>query len=452
MPNLLPKSRHLSIPAACLSNINSGKAGKLFPGTEGLLFPVGDIAIKDPLTLPVRNADQLLRYDTGTGLLDTSYAAAWELGRLLTLQDKKLSLSIFEWKTLHAHELKQAEEVLVFSHLPFTDPKFEQNPGSNRFKLVTNYFRDLELLKRVPFQYLVPDSKLLPVESIRFFQVDPKWVECLMDGAFSIGRVTGFDEKLDTRYKHYPAAAKHPVMSGLLIRSDVVSGWPDLKVEGYGKWVVTRDFIPARHLLFSLEDPKRSLWKSIQKFQTKEIKEAFSHHNQILSDDLSLSKTHPNEFLLMDNPGHRYFGIRQTETGTSLEVYAENKLPLLRVERLSPNVLLVLFKGVAQTVDISLPGEALHFGYVRPFGEDPDYYKELKDLSSGKEFPENEGKSSPVVWRDKNLRVVNVHKQQQDIKGRITPKTYTPAEFAVEMIEGVPKIRFTHQGKPPEKK
>ena len=29
---------------------------------------------------------------------------------------------------------------------------------------------------------------MLPLESIRFFRVDQEWVDCLADGAFSIGR------------------------------------------------------------------------------------------------------------------------------------------------------------------------------------------------------------------------------------------------------------------------
>ena len=38
---------------------------------------------KAAIKVPVSSADAVLRYDPATGLFDTSYAAAWQLGRLL---------------------------------------------------------------------------------------------------------------------------------------------------------------------------------------------------------------------------------------------------------------------------------------------------------------------------------------------------------------------------------
>jgi hypothetical protein len=58
---------------------------------------------------------------------------------------------------------------------------------------VSAWFESLRKLEGVPFDYLVPDERMLPLESIRFFRVDNKWVGCLLDGAFSIGRVAGSD-------------------------------------------------------------------------------------------------------------------------------------------------------------------------------------------------------------------------------------------------------------------
>lgn len=43
---------------------------------------------------PVRYSDQLLRYDPNTGLFDTSYAAAWQLGRMLALQNQAFALAL----------------------------------------------------------------------------------------------------------------------------------------------------------------------------------------------------------------------------------------------------------------------------------------------------------------------------------------------------------------------
>jgi hypothetical protein len=43
-------------------------------------------------------ADAAVRYDPTTGLFDLSHAAAWQLGRLLALQDKHFAVAIFEWR------------------------------------------------------------------------------------------------------------------------------------------------------------------------------------------------------------------------------------------------------------------------------------------------------------------------------------------------------------------
>jgi hypothetical protein len=70
--------------------------------------------------LPIRTADQLVYYDDTYGMFDVSYAAAWELGRLLALQSKTVSIGLYRWKRTHARKLKDAETQLA--HLPFDGP------------------------------------------------------------------------------------------------------------------------------------------------------------------------------------------------------------------------------------------------------------------------------------------------------------------------------------------
>ena len=55
---------------------------------------------------------------------------------------------------------------------------------------VSAWLADLQVLTGVPFAYLVPDSRMLPPESIRFFAVDPNWTAALVDGALSIAATT----------------------------------------------------------------------------------------------------------------------------------------------------------------------------------------------------------------------------------------------------------------------
>ena len=46
----------------------------------------------------IQDADALVRLNPETGLFDTSYGAAWQIGRLLSLQDKDFSTTLYQWK------------------------------------------------------------------------------------------------------------------------------------------------------------------------------------------------------------------------------------------------------------------------------------------------------------------------------------------------------------------
>jgi hypothetical protein len=184
----------------------------------------------DKLSKAVPMADALVRYDSTSGLFDVSYAAAWELGRMLTLQNQRLAVELFNWKRANAQNLNQLQ--LQVLHLPFQGEANDSN--GNLPEAIANWFADLELLKGIPFNYLVPDERLLPPESLRFFWVDSYWVDCLQDGAFSMGRVTSSDLKADTETRSGTSEIKaDQLITGFLLHSEVVSGWPGLEIEGY---------------------------------------------------------------------------------------------------------------------------------------------------------------------------------------------------------------------------
>lgn len=298
----------------------------------------------DMLSLPVRAADAILRYDSSSSMFDVSYAAAWELGRLLTLQNKGLSTALYNWKRSTAQSLWQDEQAV--EHLPLEGP----DPTSSVPDAVATWFQRLSLLQGIPFNYLVPDERMLPVESIRFFRIDPDWVECLLDGAFSIGRVTGKDMRQDK-----PSTTPYANLSGFLLRSSVVSGWPGLLVDGY---------------------------------------------DQVITD---------NTFVAGHAP-----------------------LKLLRMDRLSPNILFCLFDGEVKTVDIHLAPETMHFGVDAITGD--VVTKKLRG---------EENKTVQVPWLgDKNLGVIDIAGLVQQIQKVTNVRTYTSAQFALDMIEGVQKVRF----------
>jgi hypothetical protein len=180
------------------------------------------------IDLPVRAADELLRYDPSLSMFDVSYAAAWQLGRLLALQDKSISTSLYQWKRQRAQSLAQEKQLIP--GMPFQ----KTTPPADLPETVLLWFDSLRKLEGVPFNYLVPDERMLPPESIRFFRVDQPWLNCLADGALSIGRVATSDHAADKLYaKKSPAAGLGESITGFLLRSEVVSGWPGLMVDAY---------------------------------------------------------------------------------------------------------------------------------------------------------------------------------------------------------------------------
>jgi hypothetical protein len=119
-------------------------------------------------------------------------------------------------------------------------------------QLVANWLGQRQLLYSVPFVHLVPDARMLPAETIRFFYLDPNWIGAMTDGAMNIGlgssRESAVQAALTSQLEQMaaaaalayranalnqppPAAATGPT-AGLLIRSALVLGWPGLVVTG----------------------------------------------------------------------------------------------------------------------------------------------------------------------------------------------------------------------------
>lgn len=119
---------------------------------------------------------------------------------------------------------------------------------------LNDFFQSLNLLKGVPFFYIVPDEAMLPPEALRVFCLDQNWVDCLIDGAMSIGRNCTIDKQHDAAI--YPSMtessfcgsalqrdtcfgldcsnnAPEAVRTGFLLRSHIVSGWPGMEVKCY---------------------------------------------------------------------------------------------------------------------------------------------------------------------------------------------------------------------------
>jgi hypothetical protein len=122
---------------------------------------------------------------------------------------------------------------------------------------VAAWLAQLQMLCKVPFSHLVPDERMLPQNSVRFFFLDQNWLDALVAGAKSVGLESSLDtffymamrevidDAVQQAFETYvlnlagtstgdiaPSSSKE-VMTGLLIRSTIVTGYPDLRVNAY---------------------------------------------------------------------------------------------------------------------------------------------------------------------------------------------------------------------------
>lgn len=116
-----------------------------------------------------------------------------------------------------------------------------------------DYLVGIRLLRHIPLCYLVPDSRLLPPESIRFFHVDPTWTDRVIEGMLSMADIGTVDltftaillqlirDGLDAELAGMAEAqapgsnwspGAHP-LTGFLMRSEAVRRWPDMQVSAF---------------------------------------------------------------------------------------------------------------------------------------------------------------------------------------------------------------------------
>ena len=269
----------------------------------------------------------------------------------------------------------------------------DQDPDDGKHVVpgeLRRFMARLRLLHGVPFSYLVPDSDLLPIESIRFFYIDRAWTDALVQGALSVGTITTADraqlegvyprirDEVDETERTIRSPegeerlqGKGGAITGFLMRSRVVSGWPNLHVRGYSRDVLADDALTTA----AESDPSR--------------------------------------------------------------------MKILRMERLAPAVLLVLFDGVPAVVHVEEPRQGIQFG-VRLNTADPPADRKAKvkvrdNLTGDPVLPEDSftsDNSVDVPFRKNAPGVINI----AELRTRLAAKspnsggTLEPNEYALQML------------------
>ena len=235
---------------------------KPLQSTPGMAWYRGPLSPfpRQPLNRPAfERADAALIFDDQNGMMDVSYAAAWEFGRLLALSSSAFAkgLHLFVERDQNAAEFaKEIEKFLEQHRGSFKDPSsIPPSPAKEKIKIaddLVEWIARLVLLYPVPFHYLVPHPSLLPSESLRFFHLDDNWINALVDGALSIAVRTAelrassradlrsllsrivyqYRLRLQGKQPEWNPSEQYMTTpkSGFLLRSSIVSGWPGVEV------------------------------------------------------------------------------------------------------------------------------------------------------------------------------------------------------------------------------
>ena len=394
------------------------------------------------------SASQALIYVEDDGVFDLSYAAAWNVGRLLALADPAFGPALLGFRRdarrlvttllqrLAAQGLGSDADLAAvvaaapvrasFDELLANDlgakltaavhappgrqtvadaPAAPPDPVATMRQLLVapdiqallaqelveqlgplaTWLAQLRLLYGVPFAHLVPDERMLPAESLRFFHLDPAWTGALVDGALSVGVEGSFDA----------------TVTGLL----------------------------AGMIEDAIND------------------EAIAYRRSIAGSTVAPGSSDPNapvSGLLLRSalvPGWPGLVVSASAGGTPLE--------LLRLDRLSPGILIALFLGVPDTVTLTEPQQGLQFG--KQDGDIVDLRNVSGQVGSrkGVAFPASggfsqflrplrDGLGGGVLTFDDGTDNALV----RQLARALTVSRVGPAEVAIEMVRGAEQQPF----------
>jgi hypothetical protein len=367
----------------------------------------------------------------------------------------------------------------------------QNNPGSmasdtaqlppamldDTFGEVASWLARLVLLYGVPFNYLIPDEAMLPKESIRFFFVDPVWIQSLVQGACSVGN-NGYGDTVIDKAMNQWVQPNQPVgknqaslankkaagirnqlrwqheavelpeeeayldwpLTGFLLRSSVVEGWRGLEMMAYR----------------NLTDPeKQALAEKQSSPTTRDILAAAMTDITEASRDGLRSKL--RDFLRGQTAEKqqqlfRAAGMQTAEDFSKLLVELVKPLKALRMEQLSQDVMLGIFNGVIAQLVIRQPQEGLHFGLTK---DGQSYTKTLRELGyknadrAGQLLAATIDLSRDKLMRDQEQQgVVKIAELANKMNtalssvAQLKDGKFTSAEFAVEMIEAAGEFTF----------
>ncbi|MBD3907267.1 hypothetical protein NAL32_21305 [Chryseobacterium sp. Ch-15] len=199
------------------------------PFTNGkILFDIlGELNRKGIKDVP-NHQDYLNLFNEDTGMYDMTYSVAWQLGRLMIMNDNKVLQELKKWKyEIEIYNLVKEQNEL--NHLP--------NLKNNKpviSDLLMNYVTELIQFRNFPLYYLLPHADLSTEESIKYFKIDNSWILAFLFGIFSSGptlRMTDFENYILKEKKLESIFNKVSEYYGILLQTQTIKNWPHLVVE-----------------------------------------------------------------------------------------------------------------------------------------------------------------------------------------------------------------------------
>lgn len=192
------------------------------------------------------NSDAALYYDTYTGMLDASIAAAWELGKIVALKNQEFTKAMIGWvndpfvkKQSSTKSIPTKTALIQWIENKEKETSESLSEGEKSYKPfpteVKSFLKALASLKGIPLAYLVPDLKYITKKdgndgSLVVFRIHPKWIYALLDGATSLTGLRTLDTKtqLEGIIKDIYETSE---WTGFLLHSALVSGWRGLEIK-----------------------------------------------------------------------------------------------------------------------------------------------------------------------------------------------------------------------------
>lgn len=104
-------------------------------------FLPGEIPYKEDISYKFCS-DQLLNYDPELGMFDITYSAAWQLGRMLALQNTDVAMQILSWRLSNKQKGVKNQTFRMFSHLVSKSLNEDIYAGANIHSLCRNVWHE----------------------------------------------------------------------------------------------------------------------------------------------------------------------------------------------------------------------------------------------------------------------------------------------------------------------